>query len=64
MPERPMRLHPLSSDVKCPACGADLRFVRVRLLADLYECTSSCKRQVLHYWTKESCRRNRSAPKT
>jgi hypothetical protein len=49
-----MRLHPLAPDVKCPACGGDLRLVRVRLLADLYECASPCKRQVLHYWTKET----------
>jgi hypothetical protein len=51
-----MRLHPLAPDVKCPACGADLVFVRRRLLADLYECASDgqCKRQVLHYRTKEA----------
>jgi hypothetical protein len=54
MAELPMRLHPLAPDVKCPACGGDLRLVRVRLLADLYECASPCKRQVLHYWTKET----------
>ena len=35
-----MRLHPLAPDVKCPACGAGLVFVRRRLLADLYECAS------------------------
>jgi hypothetical protein len=56
MPESPMRLHPLAPDVKCPACGADLVFVRRRLLADLYECASGgqCRRQVLHYRTKET----------
>ena len=56
MPELSMRLHPLAPEVKCPACGADLVFVRRRLLADLYECASGgpCKRQVLHYRTKET----------
>jgi hypothetical protein len=56
VPELSMRLHPLAPDVKCPACGADLVFVRRRLLADLYECTSGgpCKRQVLHYRTKDA----------
>jgi hypothetical protein len=49
-----MRFHPLASDVKCPTCGANLGFVRVRLLADLYECASPCKRQVLHYRNKET----------
>ena len=38
-----MRFHPLASDVKCPTCGANIGFVRVRLLADLYECASPCK---------------------
>jgi hypothetical protein len=52
-----MRPHPLAPDVKYPACGADLVFVRRRLLADLYEFASGgqCKRQVLHYRTKEDC---------
>jgi hypothetical protein len=50
-----MRFHLLAPDVKCPACGVGLRFIRVRLLADLYECGSpSCNRQVLHYRTKET----------
>ena len=52
MPEPPMRLHPLSPDVKCPACGAGLTFVRVRGYRDLYQC--ACKRQVMHYRNKET----------
>jgi ssDNA-binding Zn-finger/Zn-ribbon topoisomerase 1 len=56
MPELPMRFHPLGPGVKCPACGGDLVFVRVRLLADLYQCASDgrCKRQVLHYRNKDT----------
>ena len=51
MPE-PMLLHPLSPDVKCPGCGAGLRFIRVRKFGDLYQC--ACNRQVLHYRKKET----------
>ena len=35
-----MRFHPLALDVKCPACSADLTFVRVRGYGDLYQCAS------------------------
>ena len=42
--ELPMRFHPLASDVKCPACGADLTFVRVRGgYGDLYQCASGAR---------------------
>ena len=52
MPE-PMRLHPLAPDVKCPACGAALAFIRVRRYGDLYQCSGGpCRRQVLHYRNK------------
>ena len=55
MPELPMRFHLLAPDVKCPACGAGLTFVRVRAYRDLYVCASSvCKRQVMHYRNKET----------
>jgi hypothetical protein len=56
MPELPMRYHPLAPDVKCPACGAGLTFVRVRGYGDLYQCASGgpCKREVLHYVRKET----------
>ena len=49
-----MRLHPLSSDVKCPACDAGLTFTRVRLYGDVYTCASGgpCKCQVVHYRDK------------
>jgi hypothetical protein len=49
----PRLLHPLALDVKCPACGAGLRFIRVRRYGDLYQCSGGpCKRQVLHYRNK------------
>ena len=46
-----MRFHPLAPEVKCPACGGDLTFVRVRVFGDLYQCSSGGlpKCQVLHY---------------
>ena len=56
LPELPMRLHPLASDVKCPACGGALTFVRVRGgYIDVYQCASGgrCKCQILHYRSKE-----------
>jgi hypothetical protein len=52
MPEHSMRLHPLAPDVKCPACGDGLGFIRVRKFGDLYQC--ACGRQVLHYVSKEA----------
>ena len=52
MPELPMRFHLLAPDVKCPACGGDLRFIRVRGYGDLYQC--ACKRQVMHYVSKKT----------
>jgi ssDNA-binding Zn-finger/Zn-ribbon topoisomerase 1 len=57
MPELPMRLHPLAPGVKCPACGGDLVFVRVRAgYGDLYQCASggACKCQIIHYRSKEA----------
>jgi hypothetical protein len=30
LPEPPMRFQPLAPEVKCPACGADLTFIKVR----------------------------------
>ena len=52
MPE-PMLLHPLAPDVKCPACGAALAFIRVRRYGDLYQCSDGpCRREVLHYRSK------------
>jgi hypothetical protein len=49
MPE-PMLLPPLAPDVKCPACGADLTFIRVRGWGDLYQCSGGpCKCRVMHY---------------
>jgi hypothetical protein len=54
MPELPMRFH-LLADVKCPECGKDLVFIRVRQYGDLYRCASGpCRRQVLHYCNKEA----------
>jgi ssDNA-binding Zn-finger/Zn-ribbon topoisomerase 1 len=48
-----MRFHPLASDVKCPACGAGLTFLRVRRYGDLYQCSDGpCRREVLHYRSK------------
>lgn len=54
MPELPMLFHPLAPDVRCPACGAGLTFIRVRGCGDLYHCTSGgpCQRAVLHYRNK------------
>ena len=51
MPERSiMLLHPLAPDVRCPACGAPLTFIRVRRYGDLYECSGGpCKCRVMHY---------------
>jgi len=50
MPELHMLLHLLPPDVKCPACGSDLVFVRVRGNGDLYHCASGvCKCQVMHH---------------
>jgi len=51
MPERDRLLHLLAPDVKCPACGGDLTFVRVHVSGDLYQCNSGGhpKCQVLHY---------------
>jgi hypothetical protein len=46
-----MLLHPLAPDVRCPACGAALAFLRVRRYGDLYQCP--CKHEVLHYVRKE-----------
>ena len=54
MPE-PMLLHPLAPDVKCPACGAAIAFIRVRRYGDLYQCSDGpCRREVLHYRSKGS----------
>jgi hypothetical protein len=36
MPARHILLHLLAPDVKCPTCGSDLVFVRVRGNCDLY----------------------------
>jgi hypothetical protein len=52
VPDLPMRLYALAPEVKCPGCGADLTFIRVRKFGDLYQC--SCNRQVLHYRKKET----------
>jgi hypothetical protein len=42
--------HPLAADVKCPACGSALAFIRVRGYGDLYQCSGgSCGCQVMHY---------------
>ena len=51
VPDPHMRLHLISPDAKCGACGANnLTFIRVRKFGDLYQCSSgTCKRQVLHY---------------
>jgi hypothetical protein len=57
MPEVPMRYHLLAPEVKCPACGEGLTFIRVRgQQGDLYACTSSgpCKCQVMHYRNKKT----------
>jgi hypothetical protein len=55
----PMLLHPLAADVKCPACGAGLTFIRVRRHGDLYECAAGgpCRCRVMHYWnnTTKTC---------
>jgi hypothetical protein len=47
MPAPPMRLHLLAPEVKCPACGAGLMFVKPRGHGDLYQC-GLFKHQVLH----------------
>jgi hypothetical protein len=54
VPELPMRFHPLAPDVKCPACGAALTFIRTRGHGDLYQCASVGPRrcQVMHYLNK------------
>jgi hypothetical protein len=51
VPEAPKRLHLLAPDVKCPACGAGLTFIRSRTNGDLYRCASGglCKCYVIHY---------------
>jgi hypothetical protein len=50
-----MRYHFLAPDVRCPACGAGLAFVRSRGGRDLYQCGSGlCKCQVMHYRNKET----------
>jgi hypothetical protein len=36
-----MILHPLSPEMKCQTCGGELEFVRVRRLADLYQCAGA-----------------------
>ena len=55
LPEPPIWFHPLAPDVKCPACGADLTFIRTRGRRDLYQCTcGACKCQVMHYLNKET----------
>ncbi len=53
MPEPRMWFHPLAQDVKCPACGGGLTFVRVRGYGDLYRCSGGfCKCHVMHYRNK------------
>jgi hypothetical protein len=54
MPEKPMRLHLLAPEVKCPNCGAGFMFVRVRAQGDLYQCASGgpCNCRVMHYRNK------------
>jgi hypothetical protein len=55
VPEPSMRLHPLTPDVKCPACGAGLTFVRMRGTGDLYHCASGqCGSQIMHYGNKQN----------
>jgi ssDNA-binding Zn-finger/Zn-ribbon topoisomerase 1 len=52
-----MRLHLLAPDVKCPACGAGLTFIRSRGgHSDVYQCASGgrCKCQILHYRSKRA----------
>ena len=50
-----MRFHLLAPDVKCPACGVELTFIRVRGGRDLYQCASGvCKFQVMHYRNNET----------
>jgi hypothetical protein len=51
MPAPPMRYHLLAPEVKCPACGAGLTFIRSRTNGDLYRCASGglCKCYVIHY---------------
>jgi hypothetical protein len=49
-----MRFHPLAPGVKCPSCGGDITFIRVRGFGDLYQCASGggCWCQVMHYRSK------------
>ena len=57
MQQLPMRFHLLAPEVKCPRCGGDLVFIRVRAgYGDLYQCASGgpCKCQILHYRSKEA----------
>jgi hypothetical protein len=56
LPELPMLLHPLARDVRCPRCGGDLTFIRVRVFGDLYQCSCGglCMGQVMHYQSKAS----------
>lgn len=51
-----MRFHPLGPEVKCPGCGGELAFVRVRGHGDLYHCASGrpCVCVVIHYRMKGS----------
>jgi hypothetical protein len=52
-----MLLHPLAPDVKCPACGGALRFVRViGGYGDVYQCApfGTCRCQIMHYRSKEA----------
>lgn len=54
VPDLPKRFHLLTPEVKCPACGAGLTFVRARGYGDLYQCASDgpCKCHILHYRNK------------
>jgi len=56
MPESRMLLHSLPHEVKCPACGGGLTFVRVRQYGDLYYCATgaSCRCVVFHFRHKET----------
>ena len=55
MPGIPMRLHQLAPEVKCPACGSALAFIRVRVYANLYQCSGSpCQCRVMHYYRNQA----------
>jgi hypothetical protein len=57
MTDSSMRYHLLLPDVKCPACGAGLTFVRMRGWGDVYSCASgghSCRCHLIHYRNKET----------